>query len=373
MTGSLGMLAAEQIRSAKRLPRAVVGFDGYIDTMVDVVDQRDSAQPRDYRRILTIEALAKRIAAAAGLSTNLEIRTRSIGPGGNGPYMAGALARLGTGVTCIGALGDASIDPVYAPLAAICEQVWSIADPARTDALEFNDGKVMLNHPDAIDCVTWERVVERIGMDSLRTACRTADFIATVNWTNLGGLPGIWQGLGEHVLDSLQSKPWIFVDLADPARRIDADVHKLIEDLRLLNSRAPVTLGLNLVECRRLAHLLGCSDITSTNSKPNPESFAQAADALCRSLQIRRVIVHNRIGAGAATAQECAHIQARTLENPLITTGAGDHFNGGFAFAAALELPLQASLLVGCETATHYTQSGVSPDRDTLLQLLSKR
>ena len=81
MTGSLGMHAAEQIRSAKRTPRAVVGFDGYIDTMVDVVDQRDSAQPKDYRRILTIEALAKRIAAAAGLSTNLEIRTRSIGPG----------------------------------------------------------------------------------------------------------------------------------------------------------------------------------------------------------------------------------------------------------------------------------------------------
>src|SRR5690606_10680155 len=85
-------------------PRALIGFDGFVDEIIDVVATRHS--PTSYQRFATISQLAKRIADAAGLSTNLELVTTQVKLGGNGPIMANALAGLGVDVTYIGSVGD---------------------------------------------------------------------------------------------------------------------------------------------------------------------------------------------------------------------------------------------------------------------------
>jgi sugar/nucleoside kinase (ribokinase family) len=146
--------AAHSLReAASRLGviHAVVGFDAFIDSIIHVVDQRFAMTADGYKRIETIGQFAMRAAAAAGKSTNMEMVEKERRFGGNGPLMAGALGRAGLQVTYIGAVGrpeaPRQLHPIYEEFAARCQLVVPVAPPATTDALEFEDGKIMLGKP----------------------------------------------------------------------------------------------------------------------------------------------------------------------------------------------------------------------------------
>ena len=69
--------------------KVFVGFDGFIDEIIHVVDIRVSSDY--YKRIPTIQAYADRIAHGSGMSTNIELVSQQIKMGGNGPILANAL------------------------------------------------------------------------------------------------------------------------------------------------------------------------------------------------------------------------------------------------------------------------------------------
>ncbi|QKK07877.1 MAG: hypothetical protein HND58_06610 [Planctomycetota bacterium] len=143
---------------------ALAGFDGFLDSIIRVVDRRRSMAMEDFEPISTIPRFAGRVADAAGKSANIELVVDEVRFGGNGPLYAGALGRLGMPTTYIGAVGkdDESDEllPVYQPFAERCERVIPIAAPAYTDALEFDDGKIMLGKAANVQAVTWDRLVE---------------------------------------------------------------------------------------------------------------------------------------------------------------------------------------------------------------------
>ena len=58
------------------------------------------------------------------------------------------------------------------------------------------------------------------------------------------------------------------------------------------------------------------------------------------------------------------------VEKPLITTGAGDHFNSGFCLGKLLGFDPAASVLIGTATSGFYVRSGQSPSIDDLVQML---
>src|SRR4051812_8827950 len=66
---------------------AIVGFDGFVDTIVTAVGLR-RGQGENFTPIGTIAEFGQRIVAAAGKSTNLEFYPRMDKLGGNGPIMA---------------------------------------------------------------------------------------------------------------------------------------------------------------------------------------------------------------------------------------------------------------------------------------------
>src|SRR5690554_282408 len=80
-----------------------IGFDGFVDEIVEVVDRRQSFD--SYTRMTKMSQFGERISKAAGLSTNIEFVPKAVKLGGNGPIMANALVCLGTGVSYVGALG----------------------------------------------------------------------------------------------------------------------------------------------------------------------------------------------------------------------------------------------------------------------------
>ena len=60
--------AAKKIRAFDPSSRqALVGLDGFVDNIIDVVDKRSDAS--NYTRVETIAALGQRITRAAGLSS----------------------------------------------------------------------------------------------------------------------------------------------------------------------------------------------------------------------------------------------------------------------------------------------------------------
>jgi sugar/nucleoside kinase (ribokinase family) len=357
---------------------ALIGFDGFIDSIIDVVDQRHSMATEDYRRIAEIPSFAARAGSAAGKSANVELVVKEQRFGGNGPLMAGAMGRLGAPVTYIGAVGASDtgldVDPVFRPFAERCRRVIPVGCPAFTDALEFDDGKLMLGKTQNVQLVTWERVKFRVGEDELFRLVNNASILGVVNWVMLGGVEGIWRGLIDEMLGRLDRsrRRRIFIDLCDPAKRTDADVSRALGLIRELNGFVPVTLGLNLSESVRIARVCGAAPFDESHNATMGVAVRETTESIREALGLDTVVVHPRQGAAAANASgDSAWFDGPYTSRPALSTGAGDHFNGGFAFAQAAGLGLPECLAVGCATSGAYVRDALSPDRARLCAFLS--
>ena len=359
--------------------RALIGFDGFLDSIIRVVDRRRSMAADDFERIATIGEFAARVGSAAGRSANIELVVDEERFGGNGPLMAGAVGQLGLRTTYVGAVGrlddPGRLHPVWGDFAERCERVIPIAPPAFTDALEFHDGKVMLGKPANVQAVTWERIKEAVGLADVRELVARSALVGIVNWTLCGGVEGIWRGLMEEVLPGLPPRDEgpirIFVDLSDPAKRTDEDIARALSILGEMNGAARVTLGLNLAESERIARVLGLGAYDDAHNRSQGEMVREAAALIREKSGLDCVAVHPRQGAGAGDASgNSVWFEGPFTTRPKLSTGAGDHFNGGFAVAQALGLPLEQCLAVGTAVSGAYVRDAVSPTRDRLVEFL---
>ncbi|MBK7403971.1 MAG: carbohydrate kinase family protein [Phycisphaerales bacterium] len=354
---------------------ALAGFDGFVDSIIRVVDRRHSMRMDDFDPISTIPDFAARVGAAAGKSANIELVVEEDRFGGNGPLYAGALGQLGMPTTYIGAVArdDASPElmPLYEPFAARCEEVIPVAAPAHTDALEFEDGKIMLGKPANVQSVTWDRLLERVGLDRLRSQCERSKLVGIVNWTLCGGVQAIWEGLIRDVFPGLPRGAGrrVFIDLSDPAKRTDEDVRGAMTTLGRMNDLVPVTLGLNLAESERVAGVLGIrahGDAASAG-----ESLRTAAERIRERSGLECIVIHPREGAAAAESSGAsAWFEGPFTARPRLSTGAGDHFGAGFSFGQVHGLPVEQSLAVGCAVSGAYVRDAESPRLARLISFL---
>ncbi len=370
--------ALEAIDHAKALSmRSLVGFDGFVDSIIHVVDKRHSMVHDDYQRIHTIPEFAARCGAAANRSANIELVVRDTRFGGNGPLLSNSLGSLGSPVTYIGAvsLEDdwSTVDPIYLPFVEKCEQVIPLCPPGRTDALEFDDGKIMLGKPESVQRVTWERIKEVVGLKKLIEIIEGVSLISVVNWTLVGGVPGIWEGLCNDIFPHISENHnrRIFIDLSDPAKRTDADIVTAMKLVQQLQTHLPVTLGLNLAESGRIAGVIGAEVYDDEHNRTLAEMVPEAAMSIRDKLGLDCVVIHQHTGAGGADRSgEAYWFAGPYTRKPRISTGAGDHFGGGFSFAQMAGLPLGESLAAACGVAGAYVRDAASPSRTRLIEFL---
>ena len=370
---ALAGLSPERLASMK----AVVGFDGFVDSIIHVVDKRHSMARDDFDRIKTIPEFAARCGAAANRSANLEMVVQDVRFGGNGPLFSSAMGVLGSPVTYIGAVGleddPAQVDPIFQPFAERCARVIPLCGPARTDALEFDDGKLMFGKPDAVQRVTWAKIKEVVGLDALIGMVEEAELISVVNWTLSGGVEGIWAGLRDEVLPRVKASKSrrMFIDLSDPAKRTDADIERAMGLLMTLQGLIPVTLGLNLSESGRVAKVMGVDVYDDEHNRSLAEMVPQAAAVLRERMGLDCIVIHQHTGAGAADAEgACVWFTGPYTRKPRISTGAGDHFGGGFSFARTAGLGLHESLAAACGVAGAYVRDAQSPTLERLVGFL---
>src|SRR5580765_6490176 len=229
---------------------AFVGLDGFVDEILHVVDKRESAE--NYTRLPTIAQLAERLAAAAGRSTNVELVSQLTKLGGNGPIMANALASFGLKVTYLGILGYPNLHPVFADFAQRAE-VHSIAEPGYTDALEFEDGKIMLGKHQSLKQMNWENIKNRFGKDKFESKFGSADLAGFVNWTMLTHMSDIWSAVLKEICPEIKRpRRKLFIDLADPEKRTSEDILRALELISAFQKHFDVILGLNEKESHEI-------------------------------------------------------------------------------------------------------------------------
>ena len=350
------------VERASRL-RAFVGLDGFVDEIVHAVDKRDSAE--SYQRLPTMTAFSERIAAAAGKSTNVELVTERTKLGGNGPIMANALACLGIKVSYVGALGYPSMHPVFNEFARHAE-VHSVAEPGHTDAIEFGDGKLMLCKSVLLNDITWANIQARFGRDKFIEKFSTADLVSFVNWTMIPFMSDLWAALLDEFCPSpAGARRILFFDLADPEKRTAKDILRALGLIARFENYFDVVLGLNEKEAYEIGDVLGLN--TSHRTR---DGLARLATDIQKQIPINTLVVHPVTYALAVSQGKVSTADGPYIARPVITTGAGDHFNSGFCSGKLLGFDNEASVLLGATASGCYVRSGQSPSFDGLVHLL---
>lgn len=346
----------------KRSP-VLVGFDGFVDTILHVVKTRESA--KKYTRLEKLPEFGARITSASGLSANMEMVTQMVKLGGNGPIMANALGAFGLPITYVGNLGAPAIHPVFGELAQRAK-VHSIAEPGYTDALEFDDGKLMFGKHESLKQVNWANLIKHLPEEELVRIFSASSLIALVNWTMLTEMTGILQKLLTKVAPALEGeKRWLFFDLADPAKRSREDLLGVLKLIARFQKYFRVILGLNLQESRQAGEVLDLAGPAEVHA-----DVTEHAELIRARLKIETVVIHPTHFAAAADARGATHVVGPFTLKPKITTGAGDHFNAGFCIGRLLGLDLAGSLQLGVATSGFYVTRAKSPGLGEMVKYL---
>ena len=353
-------------RAADKNRRAVIGLDGFVDTIIRPVDRRTDKE--HYTMIPTLQAFGERIASASGMSLNIEMIRSQQKMGGNGISMAYALSLLGQDTACLGAMGETEIHPVFLPLKETAE-LYSFAEPAQTSAVEFEDGKIISSVLEPLNSLTWEKILAGIGFEPLRKLIREAGFVALNNWTMIPEMDAIWEHILEEIMPGSENREkYFFFDLADPQKRTPEDVKRALHNVSRFTRFGRTIMSCNVREAQSFARILGV---------PDPEGFYKedygkmAAD-LCGRVKIDGFVIHTLKDAFLGTQDTVYEAEGDYTAHPVLTTGGGDNFNGGFAFGLLNSFDYKSALRLGSLVSGFYVRNGNSPSLEELIEYISE-
>lgn len=357
MDSELLKIVGQKLEQENHPAKILVGFDGFIDEILEVVNERISQT--NYTRIDSIKQFSERIGEAANLSANLELVPQQTKIGGNGPIMANALLAQNFTTHYIGALGKPEIHPVFWDFAKNCASALSLTNPGFTNALEFSDGKLMLGKMNHLHEVCWDELIKSIPLPKLEELLCEIDLIASNNWTMLNGMNGILKGLQQQ-LSKIKTNPFFFIDLADPQKRTKANIREALEIIHDLAISSRVILSMNKRESTLIAEIL---DV-------NEDDILKRTSAIRRKLDIDFAVVHPLEGAAVATENCEDWVNGPYTPNPKITTGAGDNFNAGFCNGLLRGLKPKEALITGVFTSGYYVRNAKSPTKRELIAFI---
>lgn len=351
----LARSVADALASTPPSQNVLIGFDGFVDEIIRLVDTRQSQEA--YTPIPTISAFGERVSAAAGLSCNIEMVTEQIKLGGNGPIMANNLVEQGYAITYCGALGaDGVIHPVFQEFVDRCEEAVTLADPGHSEALEFDDGKVIMGKMTQLANVNWDSVLAQLPEERLKAILEKMDLIGCVNWTMLPNMNSILTGLGK-LLKERSTRAKLFIDLTDPKKRSKEDIADVLRILSEIQSGVDVVLGLNENESKQVATVLFGYE---------GDDLSGRAQKIRTHLGLYQVVIHPTHSACAASAEGEWVVEGPFTPKPKLTTGAGDNFNAGYCNGLLTGLPPEACLMTGVCSSGFYVRNCRSATRPEL-------
>lgn len=348
-------------RVEARLPaaackRAVVGFDGFIDTIARPL-RATAAAGQPAQPFETIADFGAYLVGQAGKSCSVALSVESRRLGGNLPYLSRAAGRLGLDVTCIGMLGAPAVDPVFADMPC---RLRSYAPAGEATALEFQDGKVFLASDVALPDDPWTLVTQ--AAPDAAGALGTADLIALVNWSELDFSHSLWENTLVRAVEptAADKGKFAFFDLCDCARRSSDEIDRVLRLIGRFAARRTTILSLNENEALLCGGRLLCGETDP----------GRISAGLRRVYGVDEVLIHTVHETLLDTAGGLVRQPTLFVERPVISTGAGDNFNAASCFAAVLGLAPEDRVAFANQYAHDYITAGESPTLEAVLSRL---
>jgi hypothetical protein len=365
--------------------KAIVGFDGYVDKIQKVVRTKNDSQSVYYN---TITEIANHVATLAGVSGQIEIRNLELKLGGNAPIMANSLGALGIKNTCIGTMGYPDLSNVFEEMHPNC-QVISIAEPAQTNAMEFDDGKLIFSEVSTFEQLTWTYVAAVTGIENLTKWIYESQLVSFVDWANLNYCTDIWEGILEDIVIKLNPSPNekeigryyevnkkiaddegsgmrhknYFFDLCDPSKRSKEEILAALSVINRYKPYGKVIFGMNENEARKVYKALD-------GEIENITDLQIVARFIFDKMTIHQVLIHPTDRSIVATQKQIFEVNGRLVPEPRILTGGGDNFNAGCCLGLVLDLPIEQTMLLGMANSGTYITNGASPNVEELIEYL---
>lgn len=338
----------------------VFGFDGYVD---NVREMGTNASSSENERITTLSELGDEIVTSAAADSSLAISWECHGKrtGGHVSHLSRAYQTLGFDPTLVGMCGDPILD-IFEQEFAECT-LHSLGDPGVTDAIEFNDGKLMLMENGGNATLDWETIQSRVGIETLVNEIDGAKLLGIGYWAVIPEMASILDGLREMVFPKLADPPQHV--LLDPAniREIDRELlESIVTATGHLAEEVDITVSANRYETAELAAVLG--------SNTSDELVADARVAF-DSLDVDRFVGHSVTESVVISEDGTTSVRVNPIDSPELTTSAGDHFNTGLSLGLVEGLPEDAAVVLGNALAREFVRTGETPSYDDVVSAVT--
>ena len=330
--------------------KVFVGFDGFEDKIQKVVKSENDEDVIFYN---TISEYAQAVSMAAGKSSQFQLRTQVEKLGGNAPIMAHSLGSMGIRSTLMASLGYPGIRKVFKSLHPLVSPI-SVCGPGETNALEFDDGKLILSEMTSFKNLDWALLSKNPGKEKIIDEMNSSDLIALVDWSNLVHCSDIWRGIANDILPKLNENKTFFFDIADPSRSSREELREVFDIISAYSVYGEVFLGINENETFKLYERFyeaGDGDL----------DLEIAGKEVFKLLNIKGLLIHPIDRALIITSEGITEEKGKVVQKPKISTGGGDNFNAGFCLGLLLDLTLNEALKTGMATSGSYVKNGNSP------------
>lgn len=347
---------------------AVIGFDGFIDSIVRPVKEKDDADQLSYFK--SMAELGRYIESKQGLSCCIELDEQVVKVGGNAPIMAMGLGKLGVRVHCVGAMGVPEIHPLFAAIQSDNCMLHSYADPGYTTALELGSSKLMLAKMNALNTINWGYVRQCIGTEKLIRLFRDSHVIGMVNWSEIFHANAIWEGILDEIMPLAGSdrSKLLYIDLSDCSSRSREHIQHALELMKQYTRYCRVALGMNENEARLIHGVLYNNDAVAAD--PAISDLTDIGARMYADLGVDTLLIHRANCSMGWNRTGACRIDNYYTEDTLVSTGVGDNFNVGYCAADLLGLDMESCLITAGAVAGFYVRRGCSPSSDEVIAFL---
>ena len=344
-----------------------VGFDGFVDSIKKAVKQKQNTKTIYFK---TLAEFSHRIDEATGKSGQVEMVTQKIKLGGNAPIFSNTLGRLGVSSFCVGSLGYPVKHQAFSDMHHRCQAI-SVLNPGHSDAIEFEDGKIIFSELSVFDSYDWAYIKKTIGLDKIRKIIDGCQLLAFVDWVNLPHASDIWEGILQDVIKPSVKRDFLFLfDLCDPSKKTTEQIDEVLDLMSCFSPFGKVTLGLNENETLKIWAAINGVDLDLMDAKTKIPPVRVAGDYVHKAMNIDYLLVHPIDRTILYHQHDTYELQGRLVMKPKVLTGGGDNLNAGYCLGLLYDLSLPQCLVLGMAASGAYIQNGFSPSIPDILNYL---
>ncbi len=345
---------------------AVLGIDGMVDEVWQLVDKRNSAN--EYDKIDNLISFGNEITqrGTGGMAKERILKRRT-----NGGFVCNtgrAVIALGVQSSFLGTFGKEPYDEIFNEFKDKAK-FYSVGNSANIQILEFIDGKIMMPNLEAIINLTWKEITEIFDKNTIADIFNK-DIVGIGYWSNMYDFENIMRNIVEICSKNKKTKR-IFHDFANLNKRTKPALLQALDVLKQLNESIPQTLSLNEHEGAILCEALGISYPNDINNKNAMQPALLSVKAARDKIGIDEVVIHTlhfAVSSSSHNGDACS--LQNYCEKPVRTAGAGDTFNGGYMVASLTDMPQEEKLVFSNACTYHFVSKGIAPTVEDILQYI---